>query len=71
MTHKIAVIGMGYVGCGNGLMLAKNFSVSIMDIDHKKVQNFKDRKLPIDDQFAQRYFENENLNISATTNSSQ
>jgi UDPglucose 6-dehydrogenase len=71
MTHKIAVIGMGYVGCGNGLMLAKNFSVSIMDIDHKKVQNFNDRKLPIDDQFAQRYFENENLNISATTNLSQ
>ena len=33
MNHKIAVIGMGYVGCGNGLMLAKNFNVSIMDID--------------------------------------
>lgn len=56
MNHKIAVIGMGYVGCGNGLMLAKNFNVSIMDIDQKKVQDFNNRKLPIHDPFAQKYF---------------
>ncbi len=71
MNHKIAVIGMGYVGCGNGLMLAKNFNVSIMDIDQKKVQDFNNRKLPIHDPFAQKYFENENLDITSTSNLSE
>ena len=66
MNQKISVIGMGYVGCGNGLMLSKKFNVSIMDIDKKKVRDFNNKKLPINDQFAQRYFENENLNIQAT-----
>ena len=49
MNHKISIIGMGYVGCGNALMLSKNHEVSIVDIDQKKVNDFNNKKLPIDD----------------------
>ena len=69
MDHKISVIGMGYVGCGNGLMFSKKFKVSIMDIDQKKVHDFNNKRLPIHDLFAQKYFKSEgdNLNIQATS----
>ena len=68
MNQKISIVGMGYVGCGNALMLAKNNSVSIVDIDQQKVDNFNKKQLPIFDEFAQQYLENEQLNISATSN---
>jgi UDPglucose 6-dehydrogenase len=71
MKHKISIVGMGYVGCGNALMLAKNNEVSIVDIDQQKVDNFNNKKLPIDDVYAQNFFEEEVLNISATTNLSE
>ncbi len=67
MNHKISIIGMGYVGCGNALMLSKNHEVSIVDIDQKKVNDFNNKKLPIDDNYAQNFFTSHNLNISATS----
>jgi len=59
---------MGYVGCGNALMLSKQHEVSIVDIDESKVKNFNNGQLPIHDVFAQQYFENEDLHLSATVN---
>lgn len=67
MSYKISIIGMGYVGCGNGLLLSKNHNVLMFDIDKKKVNNFNNKKLPISDKFAQEYFENQDLNIQATS----
>ena len=66
MGIKISIVGMGYVGCGNALMLARDNEVSIVDIDKEKVKNFNNKKLPIQDNFAQDFFESENLNLSAT-----
>ena len=68
MKYKISIIGMGYVGCGNALMLSKRNEVSIMDIDENKIKNFNNGQLPINDAFAQQYFENEDLHLSATCN---
>jgi len=66
MDTKISIVGMGYVGCGNALMLAKDNEVSIVDIDKEKVKNFNNKKLPIQDNFAQDFFESKNVNLSAT-----
>ena len=66
MSIKISIVGMGYVGCGNALMLARDNEVSIVDIDKEKVKNFNNKKLPIQDNFAQDFFESENLNLYAT-----
>ena len=40
MNNKISIVGMGYVGCGNALMLARDNEVSIVDIEKDKVKNF-------------------------------
>jgi UDPglucose 6-dehydrogenase len=66
MKYKISIIGMGYVGCANALMLSKQNEVSIVDIDENKVKNFNNGQLPINDAYAQQYFENEDLHLSAT-----
>ena len=71
MKYKISIIGMGYVGCGNALMLSKQNEVSIVDNDENKVKNFNNGQLPINDAFAQQYFENEDLHLSATCNLSE
>jgi UDPglucose 6-dehydrogenase len=68
MNNKISVIGMGYVGIANALLLAKKHKVSVLDIDPQKVKDFNNKVLPIVDLFAQSYFEDEKLDISATTN---
>jgi UDPglucose 6-dehydrogenase len=67
MKHKISIIGMGYVGCGNALMLAKNSQVSIVDIDQQKVDNFNAGMLPISDAYAQKFLDQQELDISSTT----
>lgn len=67
MSYKISVIGMGYVGCGNGLLFSKDHNVLMVDIDQKKVNAFNNKQLPISDKFAQKYFENKDLNIQATS----
>ena len=68
LSNEIAVLGMGYVGCGNALMLAKYHKVVIIDIDQNKVDNFNAGKLPIHDKYAQKYFDKEDLDISASLN---
>jgi UDPglucose 6-dehydrogenase len=68
MAHRISVIGMGYVGIGNALMLAKRYQVSIVDLNQKKIEDFNSGRLPIKDSFAQSYFDEHELDISATTN---
>ena len=52
---------MGYVGCGNALMLAKNNQVSIVDIDTKKVNDFNAGRLPISDTYAQDFLDKQEL----------
>jgi len=66
MKHKISIVGMGYVGCGNALMLAKNNLVSIVDIDTKKVNDFNLGRLPISDTYAQNFLDQQELDISST-----
>jgi UDPglucose 6-dehydrogenase len=67
MRNKIAVFGMGYVGCSNALMLAKNNEVVLIDIDQDKITEFNLGKLPIADVYAQQYLDQENLKISASS----
>jgi len=67
MKHKISIIGMGYVGCGNALALAQHSQVSIVDVDQEKVSNFNAGRLPINDAYAQKFLDQQELDISSTT----
>ncbi|MDC0923001.1 nucleotide sugar dehydrogenase [Gammaproteobacteria bacterium] len=67
MNQRICIIGMGYVGLANALMLAKHNHVVLVDNDSQKVINFNKGILPINEQFSQEYFKTETLNISASS----
>lgn len=64
---KIAVIGMGYVGLANAVLLAQYNEVVAVDIVPEKVEMINQRKSPIADKDILEYLENKPLNLSATT----
>lgn len=64
---KIAVIGMGYVGLGNAVLLAQRNEVAAVDIVPEKVEMINRRISPIADKDIQEYLENRVLDLSATT----
>jgi len=64
---KIAVIGMGYVGLGNAVLLAQRNEVAAVDIVPEKVEMINRHISPIADKDIQEYLENRALDLSATT----
>ena len=52
---KIGIIGLGYVGLANALLLARNNCVIGYDIDVEKVDSLKNTISPIDDVEIQEY----------------
>lgn len=64
---KIAVVGLGYVGVANALLLAKHNEVVALDIDIRKVQLLNKKNSPIDEPEIDNYLKTEKLNIRATT----
>ncbi len=64
---KIAVIGMGYVGMSNAVLLAQHNEVVAVDIAPEKVEMINQRKSPIVDKDIEEYLETKSLNLSATT----
>lgn len=64
---KIAVVGLGYVGLANAVLLAQNHEVVALDINEQKVQMINNKKSPIIDKDIDDFFANNNLNLFATT----
>ncbi|MBJ7549202.1 nucleotide sugar dehydrogenase [Marinomonas ostreistagni] len=63
---KIAVVGTGYVGISNALLLAKHNQVVALDVVPEKVDLLNQQKCPIQDEEAQHYLASESLNLKAT-----
>lgn len=66
---KIVVVGTGYVGLSNAVLLAQHHSVVAVDIVKDKVDLINQRKSPIDDKEIIEYLANKKLNLRATTDS--
>ena len=64
---KIAVIGIGYVGLSNAVLLAQHNEVVAVDIVPEKVEMLNWHKSPIVDKDIQEYLESKPLKLSATT----
>ena len=65
---KIVVVGMGYVGLSNSMLLAQHNNVIGVDISQELVDALNERKSPILDNEIIEYLAKEDLNFHATTN---
>lgn len=63
---KICVVGIGYVGLSNAVLLAQNNSVFALDLDAEKVAQVNNRVAPFNDPEIEDFFANKNLDLSAT-----
>lgn len=63
---KIAVIGTGYVGLSNAVLLAQKHTVKAVDIVPEKVQMLNDRISPIEDKELSQYLTEKELDLEAT-----
>ena len=64
---KIAVVGIGYVGLSNAILLAQHNEVVALDIIQEKVDMINDTVSPIVDKEIEDYLKNKKLNLVATT----
>ncbi len=64
---KIAVVGTGYVGLSNAVLLAQHSEVWAVDIVEEKVNMINNKKSPIIDNELEIFLREKTLNITATT----
>ncbi len=64
---KIAVVGTGYVGISNAILLAQHNEVVALDIDARKIEQINAKLSPIADPEIEDYLANKSLNLVATT----
>lgn len=68
---KIAVVGTGYVGLSNAVLLSQNNEVVALDIVQEKVDLINQRKSPIEDVEIEQFFAGKELNLRATTSKAE
>ena len=63
---KIAVAGTGYVGLSIAVLLSQRHHVEAVDIVPEKVEMINRRESPIRDEYIEKYFAEEQLDLKAT-----
>ena len=63
--YKIVVVGIGYVGLSNAVLLAQNNTVIICDIVKDKVDLVNNKLSPFKDEYISKYLKEKDLNLSA------
>jgi len=64
---KIAIVGTGYVGLANAVLLSQNHEVVALDIDATRVLKINNKISPVEDSEIEDFLKNKNLTLSATT----
>jgi UDPglucose 6-dehydrogenase len=64
---KIVVVGLGYVGLSNAVLLAQHNEVIGVDISQERVDSLNSRRAPIIDVELSEYLVEKELNLSAST----
>ena len=63
---NITVVGIGYVGLANAMLLAQKNKVTALDVDIEKVNMLNSKKSPIIDNEIEDFLRNKRLNFRAT-----
>ena len=66
--QKIAVVGIGYVGLSNAVLLAQKNTVVALDVSAERVAMVNARKCPIVDEELEQYLATQDLDLTATVN---
>ncbi|MEM7317426.1 MAG: nucleotide sugar dehydrogenase [Pseudomonadota bacterium] len=64
---RIAVVGIGYVGLSNAVLLAQRHSVIALDVDADRVDRVNKRQNPLIDPDLSHYLTHRSLDLRATT----
>lgn len=64
---KITVVGTGYVGLSNAVLLAQHNEVTALEIIEEKVELINNKKSPIVDKEIEEYLSTKVLDLTATT----
>ena len=64
---KIVIVGVGYVGLSNAVLLAQHNTVVALDIDEEKVARLSLKQSPIGDLMVQEFLDTRDLGLTATT----
>lgn len=64
---KITIVGTGYVGLSNAILLAQDNEVIALDIIREKVDMINNRKSPIVDEEVEKFLATKKLNLLSTT----
>jgi len=67
---KITVVGIGYVGLSNAILLAQHNEVVALDVDENKVDLVNKKISPIEDKEIDLFLKKKRLNITATVEKS-
>ena len=68
---KISVVGLGYVGLSNAVVLAQRHEVVAVDLNAVRVEQVNRRESPLVDPELQDYLANHDLSLTATTVASE
>ncbi len=68
---KLTVVGTGYVGLSNAVLLAQHNDVTALDINPSRVQSLNERKSIISDSEIENYLSNVPLRLKATLDQGQ
>jgi len=63
---KIAIVGIGYVGLSNGILLSQYNEVVALDVVPEKIKMLEKKQSPIEDKEIEKYLQKDDLNFRAT-----
>ena len=66
MKMKIAVVGAGYVGLSNAMLLSQNHEVVVLDVISERIEQLNNNVSPIADTEIEDFLANKNLHFIAT-----
>ncbi len=68
---KIAVVGTGYVGLSNAMLLAQHNTVVAVDVIPEKIDLLNAKKSPIEDTDIEDFLLNKTIDFTATLNAKE